>query len=282
VINMNSFQFVYIVSLVFMGFAFIRRKKEAENALTDGFKTNRGSVISGESIIYKVEINNELPFVVNDVTVSLKAYPKNCMNFTGQEKKTIKMIRPDKSEKLEFRFIPTKDYVDGRIQTSVSYIDSNDKLRTVHLEPFVIRSVCDLLNPIKIPVQQFDLLLSRMDAINENVNLKVQAESLFEIAQALFSVKNFHIIDTEKFVKNGLFTGAIRGYAEGKYTNKKVALIFTVKGASNIDQAVVQVQAHGDDLAMLHTAVNEVVSEIREIRKIPTNRQLTRYQQKIE
>jgi hypothetical protein len=185
------------------------------------------------------------------------------MEFTGEETKTIQMIESSESTKLEFQFTPTNDYIDGRIQSSVSYIDPSGVFQTAHLEPCAVQSVCDLLNPIEIPVQQFDIILSKMDAISEDVFLKAQAESLFEKAQILLSARNFFIIDTEMYADDEQFTGIIRGYAEGKHIQKKIGIILTVTRTLNGDYVVVMVQAHGDDLIMLHTAINEIASELK-------------------
>jgi hypothetical protein len=112
-------------------------------------------------------------------------------------------------------------------------------------------------------VQQFDLFLSKMDAISEDVIFEAHAEVLFEKAQALLRAKNFFIIDTEMYTDDELFSGIIRGFAVGMYIQKKIAILLKVTRTLNVDYAVVNVQAHGDDIVMLHTAVNEIASELK-------------------
>jgi hypothetical protein len=99
-----------------------------------------------------------------------------------------------------------------------------------------------------------------MDAISENVLLEAQAKVLFEKGETVLSSNNFFIIDTEMYADDEQFIGIIRGYAEGKHTQKKIAIILTVTRALNMDYTAVKVQAHGDDIAMLHTAINEIVA----------------------
>jgi hypothetical protein len=263
VANMSGIECVFIMAIAVIVVTFLAQRTVLQKALFDGFNITRRCIISDGIVIYEVEITNELPFDVNSVTVTLDAYPKNYMEFTGQEKKTIRIIEPGESEKLEFRFTPTKAYVDGQIQSSVSYIDDSGELRTIHIESYDVQSVCDLLNPREIPVQQFDTLLSKMDAISENILLEAQTEVLFERAQILLPTKNFFIIDTEMYADDVQFTGIVRAYAEGKYIQKKIGIILTVTRTLNIDYIVVKVQAHGDDLIMLHTAINEIASEFK-------------------
>jgi hypothetical protein len=259
---MGGFEYIFIVVVAIIVVTLITQRKTLEKAQVDGFKITRGYVISNGTIIYRVEIDNELPSVVNEVTATLMVYPKECMAFIGQETKIIPMIESGVSKKLEFQFTPTKDYVEGEIQVSISYMDANSELQTIHLEPFAIHSVFDFITPVEIPVEQFDLLLSELDAISEKVILETQAEILFETVQTLLPIKNFYIMDTEMYVDCDIFTGTIRGYAEGKYTQKTVAIILTITGTLNVNQSVVKVQAHGDNIIMLHTIVNEVVSEL--------------------
>ena len=260
---MGGVECVFIVAIAVIVVTVLTQRKVLQKTPFDSFNITRRCIIEDGIVIYKVEIINELRFDVNNVTVTLDAYPKNYMELAEQETKTMQVIESGESKKLEFRFTPTKDYVDGRIQVSVSYVDPSGELQIVRDESFAIQLVCDLLNPIEIPVQQFDLLLSKMDAISEDVLLEEKAEDLFERAQALLPENNFFIIDTEMYADDAQFTGIIRGYAEGKYIQKKIALIFTITRTLNLDYSPVKVQAHGDDLLMLHTAVNEIISKLK-------------------
>ena len=263
VANMGGVECIFIMAIAVIVVTFLTQRKVLQKTPFDSFNITRKCIISDEMVIYEVEIINKLPSTVNNFTVTLGAYPKNFMEFTGEKTKTIQMIESGESAKLEFQFTPTKAYVDGRIQSSVSYIDSSDELQTAFLEPCVVQLVCDLLNPIEIPVQQFDIILSKMDAISEDIFLESQAESLFERAQILLSAKNFFTIDTEMYADDEQFTGIIRGYAEGKHIQKKIGIILTVTRTLNGDYVAVKVQAHGDDLIMLHIAINEIATELK-------------------
>jgi hypothetical protein len=259
---MGGIQYVFITALAVILIALIGQRRTSAETPIGKISTNVSREFFDSSIVYKVEINNELSLAVNDVTAKLVTYPKYCMEFVGEEKKATSKIGPGKSEILEFRFVPIKDYVEGQIQFNVSYIDASGDIQTVHLEPFNIQLVCALLNPIEIPIHQFDLLLSKMDALSEDVILEAQPEVMFERAQALLTENNFFIVDTEIYEDEEQYTGIIRGFAVGMYIQKKIAIILTITRTLNVDCVTVKVQAHGDDIVMLHTAINEIASEL--------------------
>jgi DNA-directed RNA polymerase subunit RPC12/RpoP len=126
------------------------------------------------------------------------------------------------------------------------------------VEPYLIRSVCDLLTPSKQTSQQFDLVLESLDSTQQEQTLDWNAKVLFTKAEKILPTKNFHIVDTEEHVVVGEFIGTIRGFAEGKYTKRKVAVIVLVSGPEHGRHSVVKVQALGEDVAMLPTTIDEL------------------------
>jgi DNA-directed RNA polymerase subunit RPC12/RpoP len=56
----------------------------------------------------------------------------------------------------------------------------------------------------------------------------------------------------------GEFIGTIRGYAEGKYTQKKIAVVILINGPENGRHSCVKVEALGEDVAMLPTTIDEL------------------------
>jgi DNA-directed RNA polymerase subunit RPC12/RpoP len=78
--------------------------------------------------------------------------------------------------------------------------------------------------------KQFDLVLSNLTRTEQEQTLDWNAQILFTKAEKLLPAKNFHIVDSDEKIVGGQFIGTIRGYAEGKYTGKKVAVIFMITG----------------------------------------------------
>ncbi len=222
----------------------------------------RGCEIIGGKFDYKVKIKNDSGYVITNVTVSIVAYPQDCMEMAGETVKTISRIEVGGFRSPQFTFYPTKDCVQGKVVATVSYIDFRDELHTVQVEPYLIRSVCDLLKPLEATTREFELILGDLTKTQQEQTLDWNAQVLFTKAEKLLPTKNFHIIDTEEQTLAGQFIGTIRGYAEGKYTGKKVAVIFLISGPEGGRHSTVKVEALGEDIAMLPTTIDELAETI--------------------
>ncbi|MFW9981698.1 MAG: hypothetical protein ACFFE3_07265, partial [Candidatus Thorarchaeota archaeon] len=223
-----------------------------------GVQVLRGCEIVGGKFDYKVKIKNDSGYVITNVTVSIVAYPQDCMELAGETVKTISRIEVGGFRSPQFTLYPTKDCVQGKIVATVSYIDFLDQLHSVNVEPYLIRSVCDLLQPLKETSEAFELVLSGLEKTQQEQTLEWNAQVLYTKAEKILPAKNFHIIDADEKVVAGEFIGTIRGYAEGKYTQQKVAVILLISGPENGRHSNVRVEALGEDVAMLPTTIDEL------------------------
>ena len=231
---------------------------ESPAASETGVVVLRGCEIVGGKFDFKVKIKNDSGYVITNVTVSIVAYPQDCMDLTGENVKTISRVEVGGFRSPQFTLYPTKDCVQGKIVATVSYIDFLDQLHTVSVEPYLIRSVCDLLLPSKKTSEDFDLVLTGLEKTQQEQTLDWNAQVLFTKAEKILPAKNFHIVDCEERIVGGEFIGTIRGYAEGKYTQKKVAVIILITGPENGRHSCVKVEALGEDIAMLPTTIDEL------------------------
>jgi DNA-directed RNA polymerase subunit RPC12/RpoP len=225
-------------------------------------KVLRGCEIVGGKFDYKVKVQNLSDYVITNVVVSIVAYPEDCMELAGETVKALSRIEIEGFRSPQFTFYPTKDCVQGKIVATVSYIDYKDRLHTLQVEPYIIRSVCDLLKASEKTSEEFDLILTGLTKTDQEQTLDWNAQVLFTKAEKLLPAKNFHIVDCEEKVAGGQFLGTIRGYAEGKYTSKKVAVIILIAGPEHGRHATVTVEALGEDIAMLPTTIDELADSI--------------------
>ena len=223
-----------------------------------GVEVLRGCEIVGGKFDFKVKIKNDSGYVITNVTVSIVAYPQDCMELAGENVKRISRIEVGGFRSPQFTFYPTNDCVQGKVVATVSYIDFLDHLHTLSVEPYLIRSVCDLLQPLKKSSQAFEMILNSLEKTEQEQTLDWNAQVLFTKAEKILPAKNFHIVDTEERIVKGEFIGTIRGYAEGKYTQQKVAVIILISGPENGRQSCVRVEALGEDVAMLPTTIDEL------------------------
>lgn len=223
-----------------------------------GVVVMRGCEIVGGKFDYKVKVLNNSGYVITNVTVSIVAFPADCMEIAGETVKTISRVEVGGFRSPQFTFYPTKDCVQGKIVATVSYIDFLDQLHTLNVEPYLIRSVCDLLVPSKKTSAEFDLVLSSLEKTQQEQTLEWNAKVLFTKAEKILPTKNFHVVDVDEHVMAGEFIGTIRGYAEGKYTKRKIAVVIMMSGPENGRHAVVKVEALGEDVSMLPTTIDEL------------------------
>ncbi|TFG32264.1 hypothetical protein EU527_10490 [Candidatus Thorarchaeota archaeon] len=223
-----------------------------------GVQVLRGCEIVGGKFDYKVKVVNNSGYVITNVTIGIVAYPMDCMELAGECVKTISRIEVGGFRSPQFTLYPTKDCVQGKIIATVSYIDFLDQLHTLSVEPYLIRSVCDLLHPSKKTSADFDLILNDLEKTQQEQVLDWNAQVLFTKAEKILPLKNFHVVDTEEHIVAGEFIGTIRGYAEGKYTKNKVAVIIIVCGPENGRHSTVKVEALGEDVSMLPTTIDEL------------------------
>ena len=218
----------------------------------------RGCSAVGGQFEYKVKVKNDTDSVITNVNVTIVAYPRDCMEVSGPTSKTISRVEPGGFRSPQFIFSPTKDCVEGKIQASVTYIDYQDNPHTIHVEPYIIRSVCDLLKPLETTMEEFDLMLFDMETTSDERTMQWNPQVLFSKAEKFLPARNFHVLDKKSDIKDGIFRGMIRGLAEGKYTGKKVALRIGVSGPSEGHESKVTVEGLGDDIAMLPTTIEEI------------------------
>lgn len=225
-------------------------------------KVFKGGEVVGGRFEYKVKVQNDTPYVIHRVTVTIVTYPQICLELVGETVIQIPMIEPGGFRSPEFVFTPTEDCVQGEVIASVSYIDYQGDLQVVKVEPYVIRSVCDLLNPYEVSLQEFESLISDMQNTSEAKTLNWNPKVLFSKAESLLPSKNFYILESSSGTTAGEFRGVIIGIAEGKYTKKIVVVQLTITGAVDGKESEIKFEGIGDDLAMLPTTIHEIAEEI--------------------
>ncbi len=237
-------------------------QEEVPTPETPHIEILRGCEVVGGKFEYKVKVVNKSKFVVNNVAISIVAYPKDCMELLGDSVRSIKRIEPNGFRSPQFTFLPTKDCVEGNILASVSYVNHMNQLQTSEVESYTIRSVCDLLVPLKASVERFQGIIDDMTSTSTETSLNWNVQVMFSKARALLPQRNFHVVYFEENVVGDQFTGIVKGFAEGKYSGKKVAVQTLMTGKLHGEETRVVVEVLGDDIAMLPTTVEEITREI--------------------
>ncbi|MDF1538347.1 MAG: hypothetical protein P1Q69_05545 [Candidatus Thorarchaeota archaeon] len=218
----------------------------------------RGYETIGGRFIYKVKVMNNTEYVVTNVTISIVSYPRDCLNLESEISRFIPRIEGNGFRSLEFELLPTKDCVEGKITSTVSLVDMKDNLQSLPVKEVVLRSVCDLLKPLETQSHVFETILGDLSTSSEDINTNWNVRILSGMMNHILPSKNFYIIDSTINENNGETRAVLRGFAEGKYTKKRVAAVLTITGATDGSSSNVKIEILGDDLSMIPTALVEL------------------------
>ena len=220
----------------------------------------RGGEFVGNRMRYKVKVINETPYMITDVTVYLLSYPKNALRLAGNKDDCrFEKIEPGGFRSPTFDFLPTQDCVRGEIVAGVSFVDMTGKAHTLSTQPFIIRSVCDLLIPDQVSPDDFALKLKSHE--HGEICIKVDEwtpEEMYDKALRIVDNSNFYEVSSNIDVKDGITFGTISGFAKGKYTGKSVGVQLSISGPSKERGASCTIRVSGEDQAMILPAIDDL------------------------
>ncbi|MDF1538348.1 MAG: hypothetical protein P1Q69_05550 [Candidatus Thorarchaeota archaeon] len=222
----------------------------------------RGCELVGGQFEYKVKVSNESGFVITEVSVMLVAYPEDSLKLVGDRIRTVNRIEVGGFRSLRFVFSPSKDCVEGSIQSNVSFTDPANNPHSMQAQPYIIKSVCDLLTKADISLPLFDELKTGLEQTHEETIIDWNPHIAFEKIRGDLSSKNFQVVKAESTHSGGQFIGTLNGYAEGKYTGKKVAAIISITGYEGETKSTIRIDVLGDDISMLPTTLTELSDAI--------------------
>jgi len=240
-----------------------RTTARISTGVESGVEVLRGCEIVGGAFDYKVKIQNKSNSVITNVKVNIVAYPEESMSIAGDNSREVSRIEIGGFRSLLFRFAPTKDCVEGNIVANVTFLDPLDEAHTLDVNPYTIRSVCDLLKPMEIESTDFNLILDGMQTSHEEHSVDWNPEILYVKTKQMLQSKNFHVVSSDEHSSDGEYIGTIRGLAEGKYTEKRIAIIIIISGYIDRTSSSVRIEALGDDITMLPTTIHELADGVK-------------------
>ena len=202
----------------------------------------RGGQIEGGNYIFKVKVINNKIYNITDVDIHILSYPEESLVLSrvdGHQKTSTDRAKFHKISKgggfvsPSFVFKPKKDCLKGKIHAVVNFIDEQDQIKTINVEPHDIRIICGLLRPKSVSNEDFveltnDLLTFKK--VGEELTIYYTPEKLYQKLFVLLKNKNFAVIDSEQHDSSGTFLGVIKGFAEGSFNKKGVGLKLSITG----------------------------------------------------
>jgi predicted RNA-binding Zn-ribbon protein involved in translation (DUF1610 family) len=225
-----------------------------------GIKALRGGEFIGNHLRFKVEVLNESRFAITDVTVYLISYPREALLLDSEDDDVFyPKIEPKGFRSPSFEFLPTQDCVRGEIIAGISYIDITGKIHNLVARPFIIRAVCDLLQPDVISPDSFVEKLESLD--HGELAVKVDEwtpEEMHKRTLRILNGSNFHEVASEINEKDGIIQGKISGWAKGKYTGKNVGVEVFISGLARKRGARCGIRVSSEDKAMILPAMDDL------------------------
>ena len=229
----------------------------------------RGGQIEGGDYIFKVKVINNKIYNITDVDIHILSYPEESLVLSrvdGYQKSSTDRAKFHKISKgggfvsPSFVFKPKKDCLKGKIHAVINFIDEEDRIKTINVEPHDIRIICGLLRPKKVTSEEFDELTSDLltfKKVGQDLTIYYKPEQLYQKLFVLLKNKNFAIIDSEEQDSNGEFLGVIKGFAEGTFKKNAVGLKLSITGATGEQFSTLKVEVYAEDKDMTPSIINE-------------------------
>ncbi|MFX1369799.1 MAG: hypothetical protein ACFFAY_14480 [Promethearchaeota archaeon] len=226
-------------------------------------KALRGGEFIGNRMRFKVKVLNESKLTITDVTIWLVSYPNQALRLEDDDDIKFPKIEPGGFRSPHFDLLPTQDCVRGEIVAGVSYIDASGKAHSMTTDPFIIRSVCDLLQPEVIDAEQFSRRLKELEC--GELTVKVEdwtPEEMYEKTLRILDQSNFYEVDSNFDVQDGVVIGDVSGWAKGKYTGKRLGVRIRITGRSQEEGASCRISMSGEDDAMILPAIDDLKEQL--------------------
>jgi len=229
----------------------------------------RGGQIEGGDYIFKVKVINNKIYNITDVDIHILSYPEESLVLSrvdGHQKSSTDRAKFHKISKgggfvsPSFVFKPKKDCLKGKIHAVINFIDEEDRIKTINVEPHDIRIICGLLRPKKVTSEEFDELTSDLltfKKVGQDLTIYYKPEQLYQKLFVLLKNKNFAIIDSEQQDSSGEFLGVIKGFAEGTFKKNAVGLKLTITGTKGEQFSTLKVEVFAEDKDMTPSIINE-------------------------
>jgi hypothetical protein len=226
-------------------------------------KALRGGEFLGNRMRFKVKVLNETRFTITDVTVFLLSHPQSALVLRSDNDVFFPKIEPKGFRSPYFDFSPTQDCVRGEIIAGVSYVDHLGVPHSMTADSYVIRAVCDLLQPEPISAASFELKLKELH--HGDLNLRIDdwtPEEMHEKTLRIVDDSNFYEVSSSIVEDDGVVFTKITGWARGKYTGRSIGVEISISGKSGAKGASCRILVLGEDEAMILPTVDELKEKL--------------------
>ncbi|MFW9825146.1 MAG: hypothetical protein ACFFE4_19550 [Candidatus Thorarchaeota archaeon] len=223
--------------------------------------------IEGGSSIFKfrVKIYNKSSFVVNKIQILLTSIPNSvdCQ----MDRYIINSLNPGSFESPTFRLKARESCIGDVIEGLLTFYDPLGEMRTIHIKPFKIEYVCNLLVPKIISEDQFERNISQMYEREMILDCNLSPKELESEISQFLSQSNFFLVESSENL-NDSDGKKLKAYAEGKYDHQDVGLLVIMQKLVDQNNQLI-FKAMSDNEAKITDILRDISKKCDRLKIIP-------------
>jgi len=186
---------------------------------------------------YKPKVINSSKYVISNIQILLTDIP-SCLK-AEKDRHKIEYLKPRSFESPTFKLKAIESCVGDSVTGIVTFTNPAGKQETIHINPFEIEYVCNLLVPKKISRKDYDKKVEHMKGKELQLDCFADPKELESILTPILLQNNFYLLEQLKNSKNDHLR-TLDGYAQGRYDKEDVALSLTMKKQEMGTQLVIK------------------------------------------
>ena len=257
-------------SLIFSKTSLLDLEFASETILISNFiDVTRGGdwAVEGDSSVFKfkVKICNNSKFVLTNIQILLTSIPNSLESQI--DRYSIKALRPNSFESPMFKLKARESCIGDVIEGIVIFNDPIGNLTTIHIEPFKIEYVCNLLVPKVISEDQFERNVLQMYEQEMILDCNLSPNELKSEVTEFLTQSNFFLIESSESLNDPDFK-KLKAYAEGKYDHQDVGLLVIMQKLADQNNKLI-FKAMSDNEAKITDILRDISKKCDNLKIIP-------------
>jgi len=217
---------------------------------------------TSDTLEYGITIKNEGSSPIFEVSVSILAYPNDCLSPKDSLTQLIEEIQPDDTGSLIFGFDIQEECIEGEIITSVRLVDDSGEDLAAKAGNVFIRSIYNQFSPLEMSPDDFIRAKVDMEQWNREHTVSAEARETFGALQTIMEKKNLYIFQNEQMERENTFMGVIAGMAKSNYSESQLAITLTVVGNKGDSISKLRLDIYSNNNEILHSAASDLFGTI--------------------
>lgn len=232
---------------------------------TDDVLVINDYTVTPDTLEYGITIVNESDSPIHEISVSILAYPHECLKPMDELTQLIDDIEADDSGSLIFGFKIRGECIEGEIITSVRLVDDKGEDLAAKAGNVFIRSIFNQFAPYELGADEFIRMKSDMAQWNREHTVAAEASEVYKSLHGILEKKNLYIFQNEEMNRENTFMGVIAGIARSAFTENILAVTLTVVGTIGNSISKARIDVFSNNSEILHSAASDIYETILRI-----------------